>query len=217
MWRGVLLTFIAVFSVSLPACVDVGSTQKPAPIPGEPDDSLNCEPGEGDALFFVEDSLRCAARDGELNARAVTASGLLNALLERGRDEPYTLFRIQSLTDPPNSDTALKNYLTSQGLTEEAFLSHPRLRAFMNTLVVPEEIDFRPLINNPGSRFTRTSLAEKQIVFRSAEDAEHRTNKGFFANESPIATSCSKQIEFATTPNAKRCTTERPFDIDFKW
>ena len=153
-----------------------------------------------DQVFTTEAFLNVSTEAHELNARAVLETKLL-ATLET-RKEPYTLFLITSgevagavqkrcNTHNINTDTALRSYLSTAGLSKDEFLTHPRLSDFWRTQVIPAEVDLAAL-TIPGMTLVYTSLAGREVTFTSATNADAITDTGFFVSDKPFLVTCSK-------------------------
>ncbi len=76
--------------------------------------------------FPIQDTVNLLANDGEVLARALQQSSLFPELA----DYPVSLIYV--------SKDAFKTYLTTNNLTEAEFLAHPKLYAFLGTLIVPD-------------------------------------------------------------------------------
>lgn len=118
------------------------------------------KPGTSFPYLTSQDVIDLGVANGDLTARAVVASGLYDDIAPE--DYPFMLIRFD--------DGGLEAYIAEQGLTEEAFLSHPKLRDFMERHLIPSFVDNIKIRSTPNGRFTYTSAAGSEVVFTTGED-----------------------------------------------
>ena len=182
--------------------------------------------GGGDVdQFSLTEFIQRLEATGDLTAKAVTASGVIDQLSDD--NYPLTLYLINegnyalgadsaegsSETVFRKGDKALQDYIAEQGLSEEEFLSHPRLRDFIEDYFVSEDITIND--TRDGSEETYTSVGGREIVLST----DFSRAKGvIFANG--VATSgCFSDERGDSGPNTygRLCFAEAPLFEDFDW
>ena len=162
---------------------------------------------------------------GDLSARAVIASGVVGQL----SDDHFPLsfyfinegnisFGADSATGSSETvfrvgDTALRSYIAAQGLSEEAFLEHPKLREFLLSHLILADA----LINDTqdGVSKTYTSAGGREIELTT----DFSRAKGVvYANGVPTRY-CYAQGRSGVAPYVKGylCFSEAPLFDDFDW
>ena len=110
-------------------------------------------------------------------------------------------------------DEALKAYILEQGLSEEEFLTHPRLRAFIEDYFISSDAT----INNTrdGVEETFVSVGEREIVLSTDFS---RKEGAVFAN-GVETTDCFFDERGDSGPSAygRLCFAEAPLFEDFDW
>ncbi len=150
--------------------------------------------------------MKNAASKDYLYAQAVIASGLIDDLGEK--DFPLTLIDVYE-------EKALKTYIAEQGLTEEEFLAHPKLRGFLEQHLIPGYVDLIKIRSTPNGRFVYTSAAGSEIVFTTGEDLTQTPDNLNVAeaNGVPFNPYCSGEGE----EGGQLCYAVAPIVQDFDW
>lgn len=123
----------------------------------------SCEgaPTEPDLPYVTsQEVIDKGVSNGDLTARAVVASGLYDDIAPG--DYPFMLIRF--------NEGGLEAYIAEQGLSEEAFLAHPKLYNFMQRHLIPSFVDNIKIRSTPNGRFTYTSAADSEVVFTTGEN-----------------------------------------------
>lgn len=189
-------------AVCLAACSNAPAEVTPSP-PEQPSDT---SPG----YFTAQEIIDRMADDGYLGAQAVIASGLYDDL--SGDDYPLMLMVFRS-------DGTLEAYLSEQGLSKEAFLTHPKLRSFMEHHLIDSYVDTVKIRSTKNTKATYISAAGSDVVLTTADNLYPENGEVMFANGVPVEAYCSYsgnggdgqlQVE------AQICFADAPI-VDFDW
>lgn len=154
--------------------------------------------------YSVKGAIEQPGMADNFEAQAVKASGIVNGL---DRDSyPLTLF----LTGEDN----LKAYVAEQGLTEAAFLAHPKLADFYNAQLVYEDIGIVELRGSPvGTSETFTSEAGTTItVTKVSDEPDGPAVRNGTVNGVPFYIACSGENE-----GGLLCYADAPVAVEFDW
>ncbi len=111
---------------------------------------------------------------GDLFARAVVSSGLYDKLSRE--HYPFLLLHV----GPTNK--SMKRYLAQQGLTEKEFLTHPKLRSFMENHLIVGFVNTREPRPKRDSRRVRTTVNGSKVVLTTGAKLNPRDDRLQFAN-----------------------------------
>lgn len=162
---------------------------------------------------------------GDLTAKAVIASGVIDQLSDD--NFPLTLYLLNEANYFLGSDSAegssettfergdepLRAYIAEQGLTEEEFLAHPRLRDFIESHLILAEVTLNN--TNDGVTETYTSAAGNEIVLST----DYSRAEGVVFANGVATTDCFFSERAAGGPSVYGylCFTEAPIIEGFDW
>lgn len=195
-----LSTIMLLFALALSGCAEQGNT---TPISeSNPEEPVNPDPDVPDAP--LQDFLRTGA-NASLNERAIVDSGVYDDLtVER---YPLMLMIVREVG-------VLESYIAAQGLSEEDFLTHPKLPEFIKSHLIYEEIDMLKLRTTPDASVTFESAAGTEIVIKNEP-----TPRMGSANGVPLSLDCAegRDITYMTDAVGLLCTVAEPIVQDFDW
>ena len=160
--------------------------------------------------YAVDETFNQPELADDLEAQAVKASGIISEL---GRDDyPLTLF----LTGEDNLET----YLEQQGLTEEAFLAHPKLAEFYNSQLIYAEVEIEKLRTAPiGTSQSYTSSAGTDITLTKVKNAFNEVD-GRSGEVNGVPSDLSCYIDYGVNPGDSSgmiCYADAPIVENFDW
>ena len=162
-----------------------------------------------EAQQFIDD---LAAR-GDLFAKAVVSSGLYYELSPE--HYPFPLLYV----GPTNE--AMKRYLAQQDLTEKEFLTHPKLRDFLESHLILGFVNTREPRPKHDFRAVRTTVNGAKVVLTTGVNLKPRDNRLQFANGVHFSPDCFfSGVNFSPLMFQKRegqlCVVDAPI-VEFDW
>ena len=185
-----LLVSLAVLSLGLIAC-DTEPVTDPTPFTVQ---------------NYVDSLIETSEGSAKLGAEAVKASGVYEDL----DVNPLLLIL-------PDGATALEDYIQEQGLTRESFLNHPKLKRFVNSHLIYDEVDLAALRSGDvGTSETFESAAGIPITITKVNnDPDGVDVKNGEANGVPMDLRCAG--EGNGNPSTFVCFTTGPIAKNFDW
>lgn len=165
------------------------------------------------------------AAAGDLAALAMVKADVLNLLSDTNSSYAFFMLsegRISGDSEKKETyyhkgDTSLKTYLVEQGMTEQEFLEHPRLRDFMLSHFIPSEI----ITFNPGydsQKQTYVSASGNTITLTT--DFE-RAKTAMIVNDVVVTRQCQINSNINTSTRLLEyrslCFINEPIISDFDW
>jgi hypothetical protein len=187
----------------------------------------SCTEGTPIEYYFhtAQEVISQMADKGDLSARAVVASGLYDSLDEESH--PFTLFLIRQIPVGSGTtrdivveeDNTLKNYLAEQGLTESEFLAHPKLRTFVESHFIPEDVNLYNFRTIQNVRRVYEAASGEDIVFTTGNNVVPADGDVVFANGVPISSySCFFDVNPSPSGGyGQICYADAPLVSDFDW
>lgn len=178
--------------------------------------------------YTVQERIDEMAEKGDLMSRAFIESGIRNDIGED--DYPLSLFVVRSTDRPvpddwlpsnglfvPEDDT-LSDYLTEQGLTEEEFLAHPKLRSFVEGHLITADIDLPTLASTKNASETFKTVNGESVTITVAAELTPGEDDYVFANGVAISDFCAFDPTPAETGGyGQVCYARAPLITDFDW
>lgn len=197
------LLFVLFCAACLASCNNAPGEVTPPTTPEQPVDTTL---GYSTAREIIDQM----ADNGYLGAKAVIASGTYNVLSEK--EYPLLLMVF-------GSDGGLETYLSEQGLSEEAFLAHPRLRGFIEQHLINSYVNTVEIRSTPNTEVTHVSAAGSAVTFTTGSNLDPTKGDVMFANEVPVEAYCAysgnggdSQLQM----EAQICFVDAPI-IKFDW
>lgn len=197
------LLFVLFCTACLAACNDAPGEVTPPTTPEQPADTT---PG----YFTAREIIDQMADNGYLGAKAVVASGAYDVL--SGDKYPLLLMVF-------GSDGGLEAYLSEQGLSEEAFLAHPKLRSFIEQHLIDSYVDTVRIRSTQNAEVTHISAAGSAVTFTTGSNLDPMKGDVMFANEVPVEAYCSYSGNGGDSQlqvEAQICFVDAPI-IEFDW
>ncbi len=142
--------------------------------PGQPS-------GTSQGYIEVQENIDRMANGGYLGAQAIIASGLYSDLSTD--DYPFMLMVFMS-------DSTLETYISEQGLTEETFLSHPKLRSFLEHHLIDSYVDTIKIRSTQNIGVSYTSAADSEVVLTTGDNLNPEKGAVMLANGVPVSPYC---------------------------
>jgi hypothetical protein len=176
--------------------------------------------------FRVQEVIIQMAEKGDLSARAVVASEVYDSLTEE--DYPFSLvligkeyFRAGNTSEiEVPEDNTLETYLAGQGLSEDEFLAHPKLRTFVESHLIPVNVDFPTLWSTQQARLMYTTVSGNEVVFTTKDNLAPGNGDTIFANDIPFSHDCFFDPTPAPAPEGgygRICYADAPLVTNFDW
>jgi len=153
---------------------------------------------------------------GDLSAIAATSINL-NKYFKGETELTYYLVNEGNVSNPEcqattyrTGDTKLKNYLSNVGLTEEQFLSHPKLEKFiLSHLVLGREFNY---VQNRTDQYL--DVLGNAITVKS--EMSTATGIDFYINDSFVS-HCNYDSGFDESTRVRLCYVDKPIINNFDW
>lgn len=169
------LLFVLFCTACIAACDNAPGEVTPPTKPEQPTDTA---PGYSTARKIIDQM----ADRGYLGARAVVSSGIYAAISEN--EYPFLLMVF-------GSNSILEAYLSEQGLLEEEFLEHPKLRGFIEQHLIDSYVDTVKIRSTQNTEVTHISAAGSEVIFTTGSNLDPMKGDVMFANEVPVEAYCS--------------------------
>ena len=171
----------------------------------------------------VDEIMSQMAEKGDLFAKAVVASGLNEPLAKENYPLVLVLVNKNGFNINDNEevifdrDTTFKAYVAEQGLTEEQFLEHPKLRDYMESYLVPGYIDFGQIRITENGRFAYKTVSGREMVFTTRESPTVGNGDAVAVNGVNIGDFCFFDFLYEESESGHICFADAPIVKDFDW
>lgn len=169
-------------------------------------------PGEFGSYTLQEIVDRLVASE-DIFAQAVVASNLYDELIPE---------RYPSMLVYVGANNGMERYLLRQGLTKKEFLTHPKLRSFMESHFIVEFVNTIEIRQTRHFKRTYTTANGSKVVLTTGDNLDPGRGRVMFANGVPVNPQClvsgsNFDGDQLLKTDGQLCNADAPVVKDFDW
>ena len=201
MRRDHIVVTTLLFILSLGGCTQQSPVPEPDPsVPTNPEVPTDPDVPTRSLQDFID-----TRPNASLNDRAIIASSVYDDL---------SVDRYPLMIMTVREKGALEAYIAEQGLSEEAFLAHPKLPEFIKSHLIYDEVDVLELRTTPGARATFESAAGTEVVIENVPAPRMGLVNGVSID---LLCAEGRDPTYSTDETGLLCYVAEPIVQDFDW